>query len=184
MAMAKGIEKVVGCEGFDVNVLREAIKKVNESGILESPLKFVGKTKEVMIDSFFKAIESVPEGSDLEKKIPPEAVKLYNEYVEVMEDKRIVLEKMEGEGKIRKTGDSSGKKDKEKAIGKNQAFCDAMKKGGTKEEITKEAERIYCEERGISVEIKCPKMSFWVADALLILERLNLVKNDNGKLSI
>lgn len=92
MAMVKGVEKVVGCEGFDLNLLKGTVKKLNEAEVLEKPIKVVAVKKEVLVDAFLKGIESIPEGSDLEKKIPVEAIKLYNDYGEVIDDKKIVLE--------------------------------------------------------------------------------------------
>lgn len=93
MAMVKGADKVVKADGFVSTTLKEVMKEMNGAGILVSPLKTVGKTKEAMVSDFMLAIEGIPQGSDEEKKIPVDATKLYNDFVDVIEDKKIGLEK-------------------------------------------------------------------------------------------
>jgi hypothetical protein len=153
MAMLKGVEKVVEVEGFDMNFLKEIVKELNGSGAIDKPIKVVAVKKEVLVDAFLKAIESVSEGSDEEKKIPPQAIKLYNEYVEVIEDKRIALdavvappaksENQEGEKKEKK---SVPKKDK--GLTRVETFAMAIRTGGTKEELAKIGNDAYVKEGG------------------------------------
>jgi len=91
MAQVKGIDKLVMAEGFNLNNLKAVIKALNGAEILKSAVKTVGIKKEVIVDSFMKAIESIEQGSELEKKIPTDVVKLYNDYVDVIEDKKVGL---------------------------------------------------------------------------------------------
>jgi len=91
MALVKGIEKVVAAEGFDLSFLKAKIKELNDAGILENKVKTVAVSKPVMVDSFLKAIEAIPEGSAEEKAIPKDVTVLYNAYVDVLEDKVLAI---------------------------------------------------------------------------------------------
>lgn len=57
--------------------LRTEIGNLNKAGVAEK-LKMVGVKKEEMIKSFLAAVESVPEGSEEEKKIPESVTLMYN----------------------------------------------------------------------------------------------------------
>ena len=98
MALVKGVEKVVEAEGFDLSFLKEKIKELNDAGILENKVKVVAVSKPVMVDSFLKAIEAIPEGSAEEKAIPKDVTILYNAYVDVLEDKSLVIPVVVKEG--------------------------------------------------------------------------------------
>ena len=128
MAITKGVEKVVGIEGFNFNILKETVKKLNESGVLEKPIKVVAVGKDKLVDEFIKGIESVPPDSEQEKAIPTEAIKLYNDYVEVMENKKIALENSgDGTSTEKKTGKKSkAKKEKNRIKTRTESFIDVV----------------------------------------------------------
>jgi len=117
MAMLKGVDKVVGAEGFDFNLLKDAVKTLNDAEVLAKPIKTVAVSKPVLVDNFIKGIESVPEGSDEEKKIPAEVVNLYNSYVDVIEDKVVGLEAAAGK---KEAPEKSGKGGKKKVVKKEK----------------------------------------------------------------
>ena len=137
MAMVKGADKVVKAEGFVLTTLKEVMKAMNGAGILASPLKMVGKTKEVMVSDFMAAIEGVEPGSDEEKKIPAEVIKLYNDFVDVIEDKKVGLDVPEKGETPAPVSDKKGVKGKaEKSVyghrlgSESAAIDDALKTGG------------------------------------------------------
>lgn len=110
MALVKGVEKVVEAEGFDLSFLKEKIKELNDAGILENKVKVVAVSKPVMVDSFLKAIESIPEGSAEEKAIPKDVTILYNAYVDVLEDKSLAIPVVVKEGEPGDREDKQGEK--------------------------------------------------------------------------
>ena len=110
MAMIKGVDKVVGAEGFDFALLRSMVKALNEAEVLAKPIKAVAVSKPVLVDNFIKGIESVPEGSEEEKKIPAEVVNLYHSYVDVIEDKAVGLETVVGKKESPEKAVKEGKK--------------------------------------------------------------------------
>jgi len=154
MAMIEGVDKVVKVEGFNFNVLKEVVKKLNAAEVLDKPIATVGIKKEVLVNAFLKGIESIPEGSELEKKIPEEAAKLYNDYVDVMEDKKIALEYG-----VEKKEESVGEK-VEGALKKKEfitrmmalglAFKELNQKGFSKDQIVKCSDDIYVNNGGKS----------------------------------
>ena len=62
------------------SVLRDAIRDLNNSGLIDKPIKMVGVKKEVLIKSFTDAVENVPD--EKSTKIPNSAVNLYNDLFE------------------------------------------------------------------------------------------------------
>ena len=62
------------------SVLRDAIRDLNNSGLIDKPIKMVGVKKEVLIKNFTDAVENVPD--EKSTKIPNSAVNLYNDLFE------------------------------------------------------------------------------------------------------
>jgi hypothetical protein len=75
--------------------LRVQMGALNGVGILEEKLKTVGVKKEAMVDSFLKAVEGIPEGSEDEKKLPDAVVQYYNSIVEGSDPSPEEIAKME-----------------------------------------------------------------------------------------
>lgn len=142
MTLVKGVEKVVGAEGFDFSLLKEVVKKLNEAGILAKAIKVVAVGKEKLVDDFIKGIEGIPEGGEEEKKIPVEVIKFYNDYVDILGDKKMSLEGgASAGGAVEKKGVGEKSKTKEPVVKKHkknraEIFVEIMKAGGgTKEKI-------------------------------------------------
>lgn len=118
--MAKKInyEKIMKMDGFKISDLKEVVKGVNESGAIK-PFGISKLSQIKLVEKFIAAIDSVPENSEEEKKIPDNAINLYNEYMDVAEDKKVAIEfslaageKKKEEGEKEKGKKSKNVKDK------------------------------------------------------------------------
>jgi len=108
--------------------LRVQMGVLNETGILEEKLKTVGVKKEVMVDTFLKAVESIPEGSPEEKKLPDSVVNFYNSIVEGKDPSPEEIAKMEA---------SKKKGPKREGPSNEQLAYDMVKAGKSEDEIAK-----------------------------------------------
>ena len=108
--------------------LRVQMGALNEAGVLEEKLKTVGVKKEVMVASFLKAVEGIPEGSDLEKKLPDSVVNFYNAIVEGKDPSPEEQAKIEAAKK---------KGPKREGPSNEQLAYDMVKAGKSEDEIAK-----------------------------------------------
>jgi len=108
--------------------LREQIGALNATGVLEEKLKTVGIKKEVMVDSFLKAVDSIPEGSEEEKKLPDSVVEFYNSIVEGKDPSPEEIAAMEAAKK---------KGPKREGPSNEQLAYDMVKAGKSENEIAK-----------------------------------------------
>jgi hypothetical protein len=108
--------------------LREQIGALNATGILEEKLKAVGVKKEVMVDSFLKAVDSIPEGSEEEKKLPDTVVEFYNSIVEGKDPTPEEIAAMEAKKR---------KGPKREGPSNEQLAYDMVKAGKSEDEIAK-----------------------------------------------
>jgi hypothetical protein len=108
--------------------LREQMGALNATGILEEKLKTVGVKKEVMVDSFLKAVNGVPEGSEEEAKLPDSVVEFYNSIVEGEDPSAEEIAKMEAAKK---------KGPKREGPSNEQLAYDMVTAGKSEDEIAK-----------------------------------------------
>ena len=78
----KDVEKVVGAKGFDLGHLKKVAGLMNDSGLLEKKID-LKKKKGVIVENFIIAVEATAEENL--KKIPEDAVKLYNAYSAIID---------------------------------------------------------------------------------------------------
>jgi len=96
----------------NANDLRKEIGILNSSGAIPVKLKTVGVKKEDLVESFLKAVESVAEGSEEEKKLPETVVVFYNGIVEGKDPSPEEIEKMEAKKKKKSTRPSGPSNEK------------------------------------------------------------------------
>jgi hypothetical protein len=101
---------------------------LNETGVLEEKLKTVGVKKEVMVDSFLKAVESIPEGSEEEAKLPDSVVEFYNSIVDGKDPSPEEIAAMEAKKK---------KGPKREGPSNEKLAYDMVKAGKSEDEIAK-----------------------------------------------
>ena len=176
MAVIKGIEKVVKGEGFDLGVLKVAVKTFNEAGLVEKKIKFVAVKAEVLATEFMVAVEAVPK--EKEKEIPKDVLTLYNAYADVIDDKKVALtgtEQTPGKSKI----ESKPKAPKIREKNRCEVFADIMREGGgTRKEIIEEMTKRY---KGSEKEA-----DFQVTSYLRLMEAFGLVEvgDTSGKITL
>jgi hypothetical protein len=108
--------------------LRVQMGALNETGVLEEKLKTVGVKKEVMVDSFLKAVESIPEGSEEEAKLPDSVVEFYNSIVDGKDPSPEEIAAMEAKKK---------KGPKREGPSNEKLAYDMVKAGKSEDEIAK-----------------------------------------------
>jgi hypothetical protein len=112
--------------------LREAVNSLNNSGLLETPIKLVGIPKETVLKNFMSAVDSIPNNE--EDKFPgPEVVLAF--YNKVLDEEEKVVEN-KGKDKEEKVVED---KDKGKGKGEKKKFITEMisEKKWKKNEIIK-----------------------------------------------
>ena len=67
--------------------LAEEIKRLNDSGLLKKEIKTVGKTKEVLVDLFVEAVQSIPDDADDNWTGPEETAEYYMSLLETDAEK-------------------------------------------------------------------------------------------------
>ena len=67
--------------------LAEEIKRLNDSGFLKKEIKTVGKTKEVLVDLFVEAVQSIPDDVDGNWTGPEETAEYYMSLLETDAEK-------------------------------------------------------------------------------------------------
>ena len=67
--------------------LAEEIKRLNDSGLLKKEIKTVGKTKEVLVDLFVEAVQSIPDDVDGDWTGPEETAEYYMSLLETDAEK-------------------------------------------------------------------------------------------------
>jgi len=133
------IEKVVKVEGFDFVALKAACKGLNDCGALgDDKIAFVAKKKEAIVKGFIVSFESVDEGTEQEKLIPPDVVKLYNSYVDVIEDSKMDLTEGDPAGEAEADGEA-----REEAEGKKLSNIDLMKSLLKEKKTDEEIEAVF-----------------------------------------
>lgn len=167
-----GKKKQAALKGTPENKVREReefINRLDKAEVVEvvdlktgKVLMEEGSDREVVAD-----VKLLPEGEDVgealpkgqEEKIDPSA----NEVV--------------GNGKKR------ARKKPEKMT-KNLAFCMAMKEGGTQVEIIDRMKKQFAKGTGKVLKSDDAICDWWARDAMLILRRLDLLKDKHGVLSV
>jgi len=100
--MAKvAYETIVGHEDFDYNDFKQVVKDLNDSGLLEKKVNFVGK-KEVAVKAFLDAVERFSD-EDV-RKMPDAAFDMNNNFIDILENAEADGEESEGE----EEGESEG----------------------------------------------------------------------------
>jgi len=107
--------------------LAEEIKRLNDSGLLKKEIKTVGKTKEVLVDLFVEAVQSIPDDVDGDWTGPEETAEYYMSLLETD------AEKIENEWSIKEENIEEKESIKEENIEEKESI---------KEENTEEKESI------------------------------------------
>ena len=113
----------------NVEVLKQAVSTLNESGLLTKKVKLVGVSKENMINAFAFAVESIVEKGDGEK-IPEIASAFYNDLFadeaqvkpKAKEKKKVAEKKKETKKEEKKPDKAPVKKEKEKVLPNVNAY--------------------------------------------------------------
>ena len=108
--------------------LRKMCGALNKSGVLKEKIKAVGVKKGDLVKLFLDGVDSVPEGSEEEKKIPPEVLKFYNGIVDGQDPSPEEQEKLKAAKQKKKEKGPRQPSNEQKAY-------DIVKQGGTDEEI-------------------------------------------------
>lgn len=106
--------------------LRQEIGNLNKAGVLKEKIKAVGVKKEELVKSFLDAIDSIPEGSEEEKKIPESTIKFYNDIVQGEDPSEEEQAKMK---------EKKAKPKKEKVPSNHAIMNQMLKNGASDEEI-------------------------------------------------
>jgi len=106
--------------------VRKEIGALNKCGVLAEKVKAVGVAKKELVESFLKAVESVPEGTEEAKKIPASVIKLYNEIVEGVDPSPEEQEKLKAAKTKKKDAKPRGPSNEAKAL---EIFTESFKAG-------------------------------------------------------
>jgi len=118
--------------------LAEEIKRLNDSGLLKKEIKTVGKTKEVLVDLFVEAVQSIPDDVDGDWTGPEETAEYYMSLLETD------AEKIENEWSIKEENTEEKESIKEENTEEKESIKEenTEEKESIKEENTEEKESI------------------------------------------
>lgn len=119
-------------EFVNAKELRQEIGKLNAAEVLPAKIKTVGVKKPDLVKSFLDGVDSVPEGSEEEKKLPESVVLFYNMIMEGEDPPPEEQQKAKAK-----------KERKPKGPSREQVMTDLLRKGASEDEIIKEFTDYY-----------------------------------------
>jgi len=131
---------------LNVQVLKDAVKALNDSGIIDPKINVVGKSKEKLIEEFRSFINAFPE--DRDEEIPQIVADFYNEYIAeepVPEEEKTTMKK-EKESKKKKK-EEKVPKPKERVV-PEEGKSKAREKADEKKQAAKEKKMVNTNDFG------------------------------------
>ena len=116
--------------------LRKMCGSLNKSGVLAEKIKAVGVKKGDLVKLFLDGVDSVPEGSEEEKKIPPDVLKFYNSIVDGQDPSPEEQAKLTAAKAKKKAAKPRGPSNEQTAY-------DIVKAGGSDEAILKKMQDYF-----------------------------------------
>ena len=115
--------------------VKEAVKALNESGLLESPIKVVAVKKETVIKAFMDAVvASANEDGTVNAKLPDVCFDTYNDMVDAVEAEK-KEEKGKGKGKTKEQEKETAAEKKKAAAAKKKEAAEKKKAEAAKKKL-------------------------------------------------